>query len=309
MLVLMREDLSQLRQRILTLIAEGAGYFHRVETAMEGAAPLEFQSPWILSDEEFRAEIERLRTEIKRLSVDIAGAARGSPLIAEADMQELRHCTRQLLASVNLREYQHTGVYVHHDEGFVLGVDPPSHRENPIDDLSSAGKVFDEAGRKILDLVDLITPSVDRSQATRAASSYRPNTAFIMMPIDESKPELEDVKTAIKDVFEEFGIIAVAADDIEHDDSITTRVLDEIETSEFLIADLSLERPNVYYEVGYAHAKNKRVVLYRRKGTKLHFDIAGRNCPEFKNLSDLRQKLRKRLEAMTNKRGSVTGVT
>ena len=273
---------------------------------MEGAAPLAFEHPWILSDEGFRAEIERLRAEIKALSVDIAGAARGSPLIAEADLQELRHSTRELLASVNLREYQHTGVYVHHDEGFVLGVDPPSHQEKPVENLSTCGRVFGEAARKILDLVDLLSPNSEHSPAPNVASSYRPNTAFIMMPIDEGKPELEDVKTAIRDVFGEFGITAVAADDIEHDDSITARILDEIETSEFLIADLSFERPNVYYEIGYAHAKNKRVVLYRKKGTNLHFDIAGRNCPEYRNSTDLRKKLRKRLEAMTNKRGSGT---
>ena len=70
-----------------------------------------------------------LRQAIKELSVDLAGAARVSPLLADADMQELRHNTRQMLANVYFREYHHTGVDVHHDEGTVLGVDPPTHEE------------------------------------------------------------------------------------------------------------------------------------------------------------------------------------
>ena len=307
MLMLTREELSEIRKRTQDVIDQANQYFRRVDDAMQGAAPLAFVTPWILDDDEFRDEIARLRSDIKALSVDIAGAARGSPLVGEADLQELRHCTRQMLASVWLREYQHTGVYVHHDEGVVLGVDPPSHDEKPIESLDTAGKAFAGAARKVLDLVDLIAPSTDQQQPPRAASAYRPNTAFIMMPIDESKPRLEDVKTAIKDVFSEFGIVAVTADDIEHEDSITDRVLDEIDTSEFLIADLSLARPNVYYEVGYAHAKDKRVVLYRERATKLHFDIAGRNCPEYRNTTDLKKKLRKRLIALTNKGGSGTG--
>ena len=58
------------------------------------------------------------------------GPVRGSPLLAEADTQELRHNTRQMLANVLFREYSHSRVYIHHDEGVVLGVDPPSHEEN-----------------------------------------------------------------------------------------------------------------------------------------------------------------------------------
>lgn len=89
----------------------------------------------------------------------------------------------------------------------------------------------------------------------------------------------------------------------EHEDAITDRILHEIQASEFLIADLTYERPNVYYEIGYAHARNKRVILYRREGTELHFDVVHRNCPEYENTTALKKKLRKRLVAITNKRG------
>lgn len=124
------------------------------------------------------------------------------------------------------------------------------------------------------------------------------DTAFVLMAMDPNIHELVDVYNTIKDVCATFGIKAYRADEIEHQDRITDLILREIESCEFLIADLSYERPNVYYEIGYAHALDKRPILYRKSGTKLHFDLSVHNVPEYKNVTELKELLNKRFEAI-----------
>jgi len=149
------------------------------------------------------------------------------------------------------------------------------------------------------------TASISRPSGTAVSHvptvSHVQNTAFILMWMDPDRPELVDAHQGVKEVFAEFGITAVRADEIEHQDRITDLVLAEIDRSEFLFADLSGERPNVYYEVGYAHAHGKRPILYRIKGTHLHFDLSIHNVPEYENITQLRNMLRTRLGAMTGR--------
>jgi hypothetical protein len=149
---------------------------------------------------------------------------------------------------------------------------------------------------------DIIATAGARSvPGSQAQPSYEPDMTFILMAMDENKPELEDVSNAIKDVCRSFGIKAHRADDVEHQDVTTEMILQYIRRAEFLIADLTGERPNVYYEVGFARAIGKRPILYRRENTRLHFDLSVHNVPEYRNVTELKDHLRKRLEAITGR--------
>jgi hypothetical protein len=251
--------------------------------------------------DELEKQSEGFARRIRLLMVNVSAAARRSALLGDADLGDLSINAKAMAAAVRFRRYRYRELYIHHDEGTVLGVSPPSQDEDERISIDKARRIFSTACEKIFEIIDLISPSGIATPTVGESSRYTPDTAFIMMQIDKGNPELDDVLDTVAEVFGLFDIKARRADEIEHDDVITNRILSEIETCEFLFADLSGERPSVYYEVGYAHALKKRVILYRRKGTRIHFDLAHRNCPEYANMRELRQLLTRRLKDMTGK--------
>jgi hypothetical protein len=297
---------ESLRSEFREICSKAEDFFRRTVSRVRGH---ELKEGLRLEDHLTREEEEvakEIRLSIAEFGPRLIEAVRKSALLEQTDEAETRRLLRALAASLLLREFTYHSSYVVSEEDRVFGIVPAEQAERP----SRASECFDHFkrdAREIFEKIDLLAPTPDNltraivSSQTPGVRKYRPNTAFIMMQIDERVPRLEDVKNCIKEVFKEFGITAVRSDEIEHSDVITQRILDEIATSEFLIADLSGERPSVYYEVGFAHACGKRPLLYREEGTVLHFDLKVHNVPEYKNTTDLKNKLRTRLAAMTNR--------
>ena len=77
---------------------------------------------------------------------------------------------------------------------------------------------------------------------------------------------------------------------------ITDVILENIEKAQYIIADLSGSRPNVYYEIGYAQALAKKPILIKKVGTKVHFDLYVHKATEYENMTDLETQLKDRLE-------------
>ena len=68
--------------------------------------------------------------------------------------------------------------------------------------------------------------------------------------------------------------------------------------SRFVLTDLSGERPNCYYDAGYAHALNKELILTIRKGEAIHFDLAAHRFIQWETEAELREALNHRLRAL-----------
>lgn len=106
------------------------------------------------------------------------------------------------------------------------------------------------------------------------AESERPK-AFIVMQF--SSPYNEVYSHVIKDVCDEFKLDAVRADEIYGPGIIIKDVIDRISRSQVIIADISPTNSNVYFEVGYALALGKPIILLaQRRGpdSPLPFDLS-----------------------------------
>jgi len=141
--------------------------------------------------------------------------------------------------------------------------------------------------------------------------------AFLIMPI--GIPELDTVAaSAIVPALVACGLAPKRVDKHNAGGLLKAEIIGFIEAAEIIVADLTLERPNCYLEIGYAMGVDKfrNLILtvredhfpdsksHKKGGPKIHFDLAGYDILRWH--SDDIDGFRKELEKRIRRRLAIT---
>ena len=117
---------------------------------------------------------------------------------------------------------------------------------------------------------------------------------FVLMPFAEEFNDIYEI--GIKEAAEAAGAYAERLDKQIFTENILDRLYNQINKSDILVADMTGRNPNVFYEVGYAHALGKIVLLLTKNADDIPFDL--KHYPHIvygSSISRLRNDLSERL--------------
>jgi hypothetical protein len=118
--------------------------------------------------------------------------------------------------------------------------------------------------------------------------TFEPNLVFVAMAF---APEMNEVYSAIKDECKKQRLKAARVDENVGSGLIIREITELIERAEFIIFDLTCERPNVYYELGYAHGTGNDgndIFLIANETATIHFDVAPLRIERYSSTEQLR---------------------
>ena len=140
---------------------------------------------------------------------------------------------------------------------------------------------------------------------------------FIAMPMPDGKErkKWDKLNKIIKNLASHRGAKAGRIDDFilknmksKTNNFIENDIMREIDHSDIIVADVTEPKPNVYFELGYALGKNKKIIPIAKHGTHLPFDTRNiytifyenydKNQVKDKSKPDLQEKLGKVLSSV-----------
>lgn len=124
--------------------------------------------------------------------------------------------------------------------------------------------------------------------------------AFVLMPFDTAFDDI--YKLGIKETAKELNIKAERVDEQIYEELILEQIYKQINIADIIIADMTGQNPNVFYEVGYAHAKNKTCILLTKDTNDIPFDLKHHKHIIYKeSISNLKKSLKSELKWVKEK--------
>jgi hypothetical protein len=121
---------------------------------------------------------------------------------------------------------------------------------------------------------------------------------FVLMPVDSGFKDVYEL--GIKPACIDAGAHPERVDEQIFQDSIIGRIYNNIAKADIIVADMTGRNPNVFYEVGYAHALNKLVVLLTKDAKDIPFDLQDYPHIVYSSISELKSALTARVQWFVN---------
>jgi hypothetical protein len=117
---------------------------------------------------------------------------------------------------------------------------------------------------------------------------------FVLMPLDK---KFDDIyKFGIKGAADDAGAYAERLDEQMFVEGMLDRIFNQISKADLIVADMTGRNPNVFYEVGYAHALGKITLLLTQNADDIPFDLRHRQHTVYSgSIGLLRKELSDRL--------------
>lgn len=128
--------------------------------------------------------------------------------------------------------------------------------------------------------------------------------AAVITPFDAGAKRVLGTVTR---TLQELGVDVFSFENIAPGASLANSIADSIRSSDFLVVDISRENPNVFYELGFAHALRKPTILIvsSESGATLPSALAGFQYIIYdpSNLRSLSDHLKSATKTWTSKAG------
>ena len=125
-------------------------------------------------------------------------------------------------------------------------------------------------------IADLVVRKLDPAFAATAACGLAGGNGQcddLVFVLSAFTPEMDPAYLAVAAAAKAVGLRAERVKDVKGDYRITEQILVMIKRARLIVADLTNDRPNVYFELGFARGIGKKVITILRSGTQPHFDV------------------------------------
>ena len=132
--------------------------------------------------------------------------------------------------------------------------------------------------------------------------TFVPGEVFVGMAFTLS--ESGGTFAAISSACNDLELRANRVDNSVGSNIILFEIIERIEQAEFCIFDLTGERPNVYYELGFAHGVGNNVedvLVIARDDASIHFDVSPFRIHRYTSIQTCCELVRHQLAAMISR--------